>query len=146
MATLRHHPQDLRISILTQTDRTHRTASNTHSSPAVLQSRVRVDHVLVEPHDGALVIILLLRHKNHPWQNNTLGSRIGPRWVHVRIRVRIQIGVAVTVAAAEVERENESGSKDEEGEGDGNGVAKARVDEEGHGDKREAKENEEEEE
>ncbi|KAF7801274.1 RING-H2 finger protein ATL67 [Senna tora] len=54
MAALRHHPQHLRLSVLTQTDRTGRaipaSSSSRHSLLTELKFGIGIDNTLVQPY------------------------------------------------------------------------------------------------
>lgn len=119
MATLRHHPQHLRILVLTQTYRTGRVLPG--GVPVKLEPRIGVNDVLIETHRNGL-LVFIFGHEDDTWQDDTIrvGSVVGG------VVVAVAIAVAVG-AAAEVGGEDEGGEEDEESEGNGYGVAKAKV-------------------
>jgi len=108
MATLRHHPQHLRILVLAQTYRA-RGVNNIIVPcvvPVELEPRIRVYHALVEPHRHAAILVLVLRHEDDTWQDDAPVGGGGGGGVAEATAV---------VAAAEVGGEEEGGEEEEEG-------------------------------
>lgn len=120
--TLRHHPQHLRISKLTEADGARGGGPHPHDPPAVLKPRVRVYDGVIEAHHGVVVVVSVvgvLGDEDDTWQDNAVGGgRRREGWL--------------AAAGAEVGGEGEGGGEDEEGDGEGDGVAEADVDGERH--------------
>ena len=122
MATIRHHPKHLRILVLAQTNGASGVIVPRRqiSLSAKLKPRIRVYHVLVQPHRHVgLALVIIVRHKHNTRQNDAFGSS--------RSRSGGVVGAVAVVAAAEVGGEEKGGEEEEKGKGYGDGVAKAKV-------------------
>ena len=125
MSTLGHHPQHLRVLILTEADGADAIGSGHGFIPGEGEFRVRVNDSLVEAKDAVIIVGI--------WRGVVLGdeddlrendSGIGTRGSGVAVEIA-GAGAGAGGATADVEGEKKSGEEDEEGEGYGNGVAEA---------------------
>lgn len=126
MSTLRHHPQHLRLLIITEADGADAIGPAAHR--LVLgegEFRVGIDHSLVEADDAAVIVAIwagggvVLGNENDLGENDA-GIGAGGSGGGAGVEAAGAGG-----AAADVECEEEGGEEDEEGEGYGDGVAEA---------------------
>lgn len=120
VSTLRHHPQHLRVFVLTEADGADAISSGHGFISGEGEFRVRVNDGLVEANHAVFIVAIwsgvVLSDEDDLRENDTGIGAGGRGWA---------AEVAAGGAAADVESEEEGGEEDEKGEGYGNGVAEA---------------------
>ncbi|TYK17631.1 hypothetical protein E5676_scaffold434G005020 [Cucumis melo var. makuwa] len=122
VSTLRHHPQHLRILILTETDGADTISSSHGFISGEREFRVRVNNGLVKTHNPVVIVAIwggvVLSDENDLGENDAGFGAGRRRWRAAEV-------AGTGSATANVESEEKGGEEDEEGECYGNGVAEA---------------------